>query len=151
MQSAVGDPERPVIDTAAIESRRDRLAASDVFVMPGAICGVPGHVRLSLTASDAMVEDALARSARVAAALRAAAAAASLTLSLSQGERGPGVDAASPLPRAGEGQGEGAATRPRESWVATPHPGASAGQSGGVQPPPAGRAPSRRPDKAIKA
>lgn len=54
----------------------DRLAASDVFVMPGAICGIPGHVRLSLTASDAMVEAALPRFARVAAEMRAGTLAA---------------------------------------------------------------------------
>jgi hypothetical protein len=58
----------------------DRLAAADVFVMPGAICGIPGHVRLPLTASDAMVEDALPRFARVAAGLRAAALAAQAAL-----------------------------------------------------------------------
>lgn len=52
----------------------DRLAALDVFVMPGAVCGIPGHVRLSLTASDAMVEDALPRFAAVMAELRARAA-----------------------------------------------------------------------------
>ena len=35
------------------------LAARDVFVMPGSLCGIPDHVRLSLTASDEMVEWAL--------------------------------------------------------------------------------------------
>jgi aspartate aminotransferase len=35
------------------------MAARDVFVMPGSLCGIPGHVRLSLTASDQMVEWAL--------------------------------------------------------------------------------------------
>ena len=37
----------------------DRLADHDVFVMPGAILGSPGHFRISLTASDQMVEKAL--------------------------------------------------------------------------------------------
>jgi aspartate aminotransferase len=37
----------------------DWLSARDVFVMPGSLCGIPGHVRLSLTASDQMVERAL--------------------------------------------------------------------------------------------
>jgi aspartate aminotransferase len=35
------------------------LSARDVFVMPGSLCGIPGHVRLSLTASDEMIEWAL--------------------------------------------------------------------------------------------
>lgn len=54
----------------------DRLAALDVFVMPGTICGIPGHVRLSLTASDAMVELALPRFAAVMAEMRGGAIAA---------------------------------------------------------------------------
>jgi aspartate aminotransferase len=37
----------------------DWLAARDVFVMPGSLCGIPDHIRLSLTASDQMVEWAL--------------------------------------------------------------------------------------------
>lgn len=37
----------------------DRLADRDVFVMPGSILGAPDHFRISLTASDAMVERAL--------------------------------------------------------------------------------------------
>jgi aspartate aminotransferase len=37
----------------------DWLAARDVFVMPGSLCGIPDHVRLSLTASDQMVDWAL--------------------------------------------------------------------------------------------
>ena len=44
----------------------ERLAAADVFVMPGSICGAPGYVRLSLTASDEMIEWALPRFARAA-------------------------------------------------------------------------------------
>jgi aspartate aminotransferase len=39
----------------------DWLSARDVFVMPGALCGIPGYVRLSLTASDQMVDWALPR------------------------------------------------------------------------------------------
>jgi aspartate aminotransferase len=35
------------------------LARRDVFVMPGSLCGIPDYVRLSLTASDDMVELAL--------------------------------------------------------------------------------------------
>jgi len=46
----------------------EQLAARDVFVMPGSICGIPGHVRLSLTASDEMVETALPKFAEVLAA-----------------------------------------------------------------------------------
>jgi aspartate aminotransferase len=37
------------------------LAARDVFVMPGTLCGIPNHFRLSLTASDEMVDWALPR------------------------------------------------------------------------------------------
>jgi aspartate aminotransferase len=44
---------------AAEEAFCEWLAARDVFVMPGSLCGIPGHVRLSLTASDQMVEWAL--------------------------------------------------------------------------------------------
>lgn len=35
------------------------LADKDVFVMPGEVLGAPGYLRISLTASDAMVEKAL--------------------------------------------------------------------------------------------
>ena len=35
------------------------LAARRTFVMPGSACDLPGWIRLSLTASDAMVERAL--------------------------------------------------------------------------------------------
>lgn len=35
------------------------LADRDVFVMPGEVLGAPGYLRISLTASDAMVEKAL--------------------------------------------------------------------------------------------
>ncbi|HET7715541.1 MAG TPA: aminotransferase class I/II-fold pyridoxal phosphate-dependent enzyme [Bauldia sp.] len=37
----------------------DRLADRDVFVMPGTILAAPNHFRISLTASDAMVEKAV--------------------------------------------------------------------------------------------
>ena len=43
----------------------EELSARDVFVMPGSVCGIPGHFRLSLTASDEMVEIALPRFAEV--------------------------------------------------------------------------------------
>lgn len=39
----------------------DAMIARDVFTMPGTLCGIPGHVRMSLTASDEMVEWALPR------------------------------------------------------------------------------------------
>lgn len=41
------------------EALWNRLADRDVFVMPGSILGAPEHFRISLTASDAMVEKAL--------------------------------------------------------------------------------------------
>ena len=44
-----GDPER----------LWNALADRDVFVMPGAIMNSPRHFRITLTASDAMVERAL--------------------------------------------------------------------------------------------
>jgi aspartate aminotransferase len=44
-----GDPQR----------QWNALADRDVFVMPGAIMNAPGYFRISLTASDAMVERAL--------------------------------------------------------------------------------------------
>ena len=43
----------------------ERLSAADVFVMPGSLCGIPGHFRVSLTASDEMVDRALPRFAEV--------------------------------------------------------------------------------------
>lgn len=45
-----GDPEK----------MWNALADRDVYVMPGTILGAPGHFRISLTASDAMVERSLA-------------------------------------------------------------------------------------------
>lgn len=49
----------------------ERLAAADVFVMPGSPCGIPDHFRVSLTASDQMVEWALPKFAEVLAAANA--------------------------------------------------------------------------------
>jgi aspartate aminotransferase len=43
----------------------NRLAAADVFVLPGALCGIPGQFRVSLTASDDMIEWALPKFAQV--------------------------------------------------------------------------------------
>ena len=54
----------------------ERLSARDVFVMPGSLCGIPNHFRLSLTASDEMVEWALPRFAECLAATNARAASA---------------------------------------------------------------------------
>jgi aspartate aminotransferase len=45
----------------AEEAFTEWLSARDVFVMPGSLCGIPNHVRLSLTASDQMVDWALSR------------------------------------------------------------------------------------------
>ena len=44
----------------------DRLAEQGVYVLPGAVFEMPGHFRLSLTASDEMVERSLAAFERVA-------------------------------------------------------------------------------------
>lgn len=49
-------PRSPLPDDAAFAAR---LAARGVWVMPGSICELPGRLRISLTASDAMVERAL--------------------------------------------------------------------------------------------
>ena len=38
-----------------------RLAASDVYVLPGATINLPGWFRISLTGSDAMVEASIGR------------------------------------------------------------------------------------------
>ena len=40
-------------------SHWNRLADRDVFVMPGSIMSTPDYFRISLTASDSMVERAL--------------------------------------------------------------------------------------------
>ena len=60
----------------------ERLAAADVFVMPGSLCGIPGHFRVSLTASDQMVEWALPKFAEVLAATKAPPAGHPLPISL---------------------------------------------------------------------
>ena len=49
-------PRCPVADEAAFAAR---LAAEGVWVMPGSVAGLPGRVRISLTATDSMVERAL--------------------------------------------------------------------------------------------
>lgn len=48
----------------------DRMAAERLYILPGAILNLPGWFRISLTASDAMVEQAAERFARVPAAAR---------------------------------------------------------------------------------
>ena len=35
------------------------LAARDIYVLPGSVCELPGYVRVSLTANDAMIARAL--------------------------------------------------------------------------------------------
>ncbi|MCB0020170.1 MAG: aminotransferase class I/II-fold pyridoxal phosphate-dependent enzyme, partial [Anaerolineales bacterium] len=37
----------------------DQLAAEGVLVLPGTICEMPGYLRLSLTANEAMIDRAL--------------------------------------------------------------------------------------------
>ena len=49
-------PRSPVPDDAAFAAR---LAAEDVWVLPGSVAELPGRLRISLTATDAMVERAL--------------------------------------------------------------------------------------------
>ena len=49
-------PKAPIDDDLAFV---DRLAEHDVFVLPGAAVELPGYFRISLTATDAMVEQAL--------------------------------------------------------------------------------------------
>jgi aspartate aminotransferase len=49
-------PRSPVPDDAVFAAR---LAAEDVWVMPGRAAQLPGRLRISLTATDAMVERAL--------------------------------------------------------------------------------------------
>ncbi len=49
-------PRSPLGDDAAFAAR---LSAEDVWVLPGSLCELPGRLRLSLTATDAMVERAL--------------------------------------------------------------------------------------------
>lgn len=49
-------PRSPIPDDAAFT---ERLAERDVFVLPGALLELPGYFRISLTASDEMIERAL--------------------------------------------------------------------------------------------
>ncbi len=60
-------PRCPVPDDAAFT---ERLAADDVFVLPGHIVELPGYFRISLTASDEMVERSLPRFAAAIEAVR---------------------------------------------------------------------------------
>ena len=100
MQYALADLDKLVIDLGALERRRDRLCdgleaagyratgpggafhvlvgaafcerlAADVFVMPGSLCGRPGHFLVSRTASDQTVERALPKFTEVLAATKA--------------------------------------------------------------------------------
>ena len=48
----------PIPDDVAFVAR---LAASDVYVLPGATINLPGWFRISLTGSDAMVEASIGR------------------------------------------------------------------------------------------
>ncbi len=59
-------PRSPVVDDVAFV---ELLAADDVFVLPGRIVELPGYFRISLTASDDMVERSIPR---FGAAIRAA-------------------------------------------------------------------------------
>ncbi|MBW3651862.1 MAG: aminotransferase class I/II-fold pyridoxal phosphate-dependent enzyme [Actinobacteria bacterium] len=60
-------PRCPTPDDAAFT---ERLAADDVFVLPGHIVELPGYFRISLTASDEMVERSLPRFAAAIEAVR---------------------------------------------------------------------------------
>ena len=42
----------------------EMLAAEKVFVLPGALCDIPGYFRISLTANEEMIEQSLPRFAR---------------------------------------------------------------------------------------
>ena len=42
-----------------------RMAAEDLYILPGTTVAMPGWFRISLTASDAMIEAAAERFARV--------------------------------------------------------------------------------------
>lgn len=54
-------PRSPLADDAAFA---ELLAADDVFVLPGRIVELPGYFRISLTATDDMVERSIPRFAR---------------------------------------------------------------------------------------
>ena len=49
-------PRSPLADDLAFT---DLLAERNVFVLPGAVCEMPGYFRISLTANDEMIERAL--------------------------------------------------------------------------------------------
>ncbi|MCB0005639.1 MAG: aminotransferase class I/II-fold pyridoxal phosphate-dependent enzyme, partial [Anaerolineales bacterium] len=49
-------PKAPLADDIAFA---DQLAAEGVLVLPGTICEMPGYLRLSLTANEAMIDRAL--------------------------------------------------------------------------------------------
>jgi aspartate aminotransferase len=50
-------PRSPIPDDVAL---MDRLAELDVFVLPGILCDLPGYFRISLTATEEMIERSLA-------------------------------------------------------------------------------------------
>ena len=62
-------PRSPIADDLRFT---ELLAERDVFVLPGALVDLPGYFRLSLTASDEMIERSRAAFAE---AMRAAAGA----------------------------------------------------------------------------
>ncbi len=49
-------PKTPMADDVAFA---ERLATRGVFCLPGSVVGMPGHLRVSVTASDEMIERAL--------------------------------------------------------------------------------------------
>lgn len=64
-------PRSPVPDDGAFV---ERLAAEDVFVLPGRVVELPGYFRVTLTATDEMAERSLAGFAAAIAGTRAASA-----------------------------------------------------------------------------
>ena len=50
-------PRSPLADDLAFAKV---LARQDIFVMPGAICSIPGHFRITLTASRERLQQSLA-------------------------------------------------------------------------------------------
>jgi aspartate aminotransferase len=54
-------PRSPIADDEAFT---EMLAAEKVFVLPGALCDIPGYFRISLTANEEMIEQSLPRFAR---------------------------------------------------------------------------------------
>lgn len=51
-------PQSPWEDDVAFT---ELLAAHDVFVLPGTVCEIAGHFRISLTANEEMIERAVPR------------------------------------------------------------------------------------------